>query len=95
MTGTPAEGPERPPVEQMPRYRRTSAPKYPVFIGLGIVLGVLVAGVVTLLTPLEPDPVTGQQYSVGKVLGYLSLVLALVGGMLGGVIAVLLDRRRR
>lgn len=95
MTGSAAEGPERPPVEAMPRFRRTRTPKYPVFIGLGVVLGVVVAGVVTLLTPLDADPVTGQQYSLGKVLGYLSLVLALVGGLLGGLVAVLLDRRRR
>jgi len=88
-------GSEQPPVEEMARVRRTRVPKYPVFIGLGVVLGVLVAGAVTLLTPLDPDPVTGQQYSYGKVLGYTSIVLALVGGLLGGGVAVLLDRRRR
>ncbi len=79
----------------MQRVRRTRTPKYPVFIGLGVVLGVAVAGVVTLLTPLAPDPVTGQEYSFGQVLGYLSLVLALVGGLIGGLVAVLIDRRRR
>ncbi len=86
--------PEQPPVEEMPRFRRTRRPKYPVFIALGVVVGVLVAGVVTFLTPFEPDPVTGEEYSVGKVLAYTSLVLALVGGLLGGLVAVLLDRRR-
>ena len=86
--------PEQPPVEEMPRFRRTRRPKYAVFIGLGVVVGVLVAGVVTFLAPLEPDPVTGEEYSVGKVLAYTSLVLALVGGLLGGLVAVLLDRRR-
>ncbi len=87
--------PEQPPVEEMPRFRRTRRPKYPVFIALGVVVGVLVAGVVTFLTPVEPDPsVTGEEFSVGKVLAYTSLVLALVGGLLGGLVAVLLDRRR-
>lgn len=67
---------------------RRRTPKYPAFMGVGIFLGVLVAGALTFSVPPT------DEYSRGAVLGYTSLALALVGGALGGVLALLLDRRR-
>jgi len=80
-------GSERPPVEQMARARRTRSPRYGVFIGVGVLLGVLAAGIATFALPVTDD------YGYGTVLGYTSLVLGLAGGLLGGLVAVLLDRR--
>lgn len=38
-------------------------------------------------------PIAGQ-YSMGSVLAYNCLVVGFVGAMLGGAVAMLLDRRR-
>lgn len=80
-------GSEQPPVEQMTRVRRTRSPKYAVFIGFGVLVGVFAAGVATFALPATDD------YGYGTVLAYTSLVLGLVGGLLGGLVAVLLDRQ--
>jgi hypothetical protein len=78
---------EQPPVEDMTRVRRTRSPKYGVFMGVGVLLGVLAAGIATFALPVTDD------YGYGTVLGYTAVVLGLVGGLLGGLVAVLLDRR--
>ncbi|WP_260848076.1 hypothetical protein [Brevibacterium aurantiacum] len=64
------------------------SPKYSVFMGLGAILGVLVAGVLTLFVDPAAMP-TG--YTVAKGAGLLLLVLAVGGLFLGGLLAVLLD----
>ncbi|HCG55749.1 MAG TPA: hypothetical protein DEW39_06305 [Brevibacterium sp.] len=64
------------------------SPKYSVFMGLGAILGVLVAGVLTLLVDPEAIP-TG--YTVAKGAGLLLLILAVGGLFLGGLLAVILD----
>lgn len=65
------------------RLRRS--PKVGVFLGLGVLLGVLVAAVIALVTPPEP------QYPTAQVFGYVLLLLAPVGAVLGGMLAVVLD----
>lgn len=65
------------------RVRRS--PRIGVFLTLGIVLGVLAAVVITLLVPAD------SQYSTGQVLGYVVLLTAPVGAVLGGIVAVALD----
>ncbi len=93
----PAEAaPERPPLEQMQRGRVVRRPKYAVFIALGVLVGLVVAGVLTLIAP-PPDPTLPPErlYSDQQVLGYTSAVLAPIGGLLGAGVAVLLDRRGR
>jgi predicted phage tail protein len=70
------------------RVHRRSAPRYRVFIGLGVVVGALAAVVVTSAFA------RGGEFTTGSVLGYTAVLLALVGGLLGGGVAVLLDRRR-
>lgn len=64
------------------------SPKYSVFMGLGAILGVLVAGVLTLFVDPEVIP-TG--YTVAKGAGLLLLILAVGGLFLGGLLAVILD----
>ncbi len=79
---------EPPPIDEMVQVRRRRAPRYPVFIALGAVVGALVAVVLTYSLPAT------EQYGYQAVVGYTALTLGLVGGLLGGGIAVLLDRRR-
>lgn len=90
-----APEPSRPPVagptpEQLVaavHARRRSAPRYRVFVGLGVLAGVVAAVVLTSFSSGDGG------YGAGSVLGYTALLLALVGGLLGGAVAVLLDRR--
>jgi len=65
------------------------APRYRAFIGTGAVSGVVVA---LALVVLVPD---GGRFSTASVVGYLGAALALVGGLLGGLVAVLAERPRR
>ena len=81
-------GREQPPIQDMVQARRTSAPRYPVFIVVGALVGFVAAMAATFLA--APN----EEYGRGSVLGYTALVLGLVGGLLGGAVAVLLDRRR-
>ena len=77
---------EAPPAELLiRRYHR--APRYPAFIGTGIVLGLVVAGGLTFFAGEPGD------YSPTSVLGYLSALLGLLGGLFGGLAAVILDKR--
>ncbi|PCC53197.1 hypothetical protein CIK59_10730 [Brevibacterium aurantiacum] len=64
------------------------SPKYSVFMGLGAILGVLVAGALTLFVDPEAIP-TG--YTVGKGAGLLLLILGVGGLFLGGLLALILD----
>jgi len=65
------------------RVRRS--PKVGVFLILGVLVGVLAAVVVTLITPED------GQYPTSQVLGFLVLLLAPIGALLGGLLAVVLD----
>ena len=70
----------------MPSPRRS--PRYVAFLGTGAVVG-LIAGVVLALGPGAgvDDP--------RRLLAYLCALLAGLGALLGGAVAVLLDARRR
>jgi len=88
--GEPAPRDAAPTEEELrtaTRVQRRREPRYGVFIATGAVLGIVVAFVLTLLS----DP---TEYSAGSVLGYLVTVLAVLGGLLGGLAAVLAARRR-
>lgn len=78
----------QPPVDQMVQVRRRRSPKYPVFLGVGLGIGVLAAVVLTYSLPLT------DEYGYGAVVGYVALTLGLLGAMVGGAVALLLDRRR-
>lgn len=64
------------------------SPKYSVFMGLGAILGVLVAGVLTLFADPAAMP---AGYTVAKGAGLLLLILAVGGLFLGGLLAIILD----
>ena len=88
------EGAPEPRIEQLladPEtvvYRRTRRPNIVAFMGAGTVLGLLAAGVWTFSKPET------TQYSYSTVLGYTALLLGFLGAMIGGLLGVLLDRRR-
>lgn len=67
---------------------RRRAPRYRAFIGVGIALGVLAALILTFTRP-------ETEYGYTSVFGYTALVCGLVGGLAGGAVAVVLDRRSR
>ena len=52
-------------------------------------LGVAVAAVATIARPIAGD------YSAGSVFGYLAVSLGLLGALVGGAVAVLVERPRR
>ena len=66
---------------------RRRAPRYRAFVVTGLVLAFVVAAVVAVLTP----PSDG--YSQQALFGYLFVSLGVVGSLLGGLAAVLVERR--
>lgn len=70
-------------------------PRYGVFMVLGTVLGVAVAGILTAIGSFEKSAATGVVYPAGQVFGFLLLWAVPAGIALGGVIALLLDRASR
>ncbi len=64
------------------------APRYPVFLATGAVVGVALALVFGL------GGATPTTMGRGPLVGYLSIALGLFGALLGAVVALLLDRGR-
>jgi hypothetical protein len=71
------------PVRREVRVRRS--PRVGVFLTVGVLAGVVVAVLITLLTPAD------GQYPTSQVLGFLVLLCAPIGAALGGLVAVVLD----
>ncbi|MDP9884878.1 hypothetical protein J2W21_002396 [Sinomonas atrocyanea] len=73
----------------MPSQRQISvrrAPKYVPFLVAGGLLGVIAAAVTSFA---EPAP---QNYTQGSVFGYFMVLFAAGGVLLGGLVALVLDR---
>ena len=85
-TDPPSGDPSDRPVQRL-RVRR--APRYEVFLGMGALLGIVVALVAGSIGPVDPQ--TGR----AKLIGYLAVGLALLGALLGGLVAVTLERFSR
>jgi hypothetical protein len=85
--------PEAAPAQDAPapaQVRLRRAPRYRAFVGTGALLGV-VAGIVARLLLGDPASV----FSAGTTTGYLAAIGLLLGGLLGGAVAVLVDRPGR
>ena len=83
--GTPEDG-GGVPAGRPVRLRR--APRYGAFVLTGLLAALVVSALVAALA----TPSGG--YSRLALLGYLAVALGLVGAVLGGLVAVLLERRR-
>ena len=70
------------------------SPKYAVFLIAGAAIGLLVALILTFAFSGTADesPNTGIVYSQSQVFGFLALIGITVGVLVGGVIALILDR---
>ncbi|MDR6866494.1 hypothetical protein J2Y69_001087 [Microbacterium resistens] len=75
------------------RVRR--APRWGVFLGAGVVLGVIAAVVLAAVGSNEPSEALGVVYPVGQVFGFLLLWTVPAGVALGGLVALILDRATR
>ena len=75
------------------RVRR--APKFSVFLLVGAVLGLVVALILTFAFDgtAGVSPNTGIQYSQAQVFGFLALICVTIGVLLGGLVALVFDRR--
>ena len=73
----------------MQRLRVRRAPRYEAFLGVGAVVGLVVALIAGSVGPVDPQ--TGRM----KLIGYLAMGLVLLGALLGGLVAVTLERFSR
>lgn len=94
LPGEPAADDGAPPPLRAPEISRLAAgstrraPRYGRFIGVGVVVGLALATVITLLGP--SGPVLGRD----AVFLLLSLAFGTAGALLGALGAVLAERRR-
>ncbi len=70
-------------------------PRYGVFMGLGVVLGVIAAGLLTFAGSFEPSQALDVVYPPSQVFGFLLLWTVPIGLALGGVVALVLERTGR
>jgi xanthine/uracil permease len=62
------------------------APRYARFLGFGVILGVIVAAILTFAFP------ENNEFDRGQVFGFLLLVCGTAGFALGAIVALVLDR---
>jgi hypothetical protein len=72
--------------------RTRRQPNFVAFIATGALLGFAIGAVVSYLTP-ENTTEYGSSYSPGTAVLFLGVAGAFVFGLLGAIVAVLLDRR--
>lgn len=70
-------------------------PRYGVFMGIGVVLGVIAAGILTFTGSFEESQALDVVYPPGQVFGFLLLWTVPIGIALGGVVALILEHTGR
>ncbi len=67
-------------------------PRYGVFMGIGVVLGIVAAGILTMVGSYEPSAALDVVYPPAQVFGFALLWTAPIGLALGGALALVLER---
>lgn len=104
-TGTAGPAPQRGEADPETAYRSSyarvrRAPRYGPFILTGAVVGLVAAIVVILLARDPHPPVTGvapglaPEYSLGQLVAYVGAFGVVLGGLVGAVVALVVERRR-
>ncbi len=70
-------------------------PRFGVFMGIGVVVGVILAAVLTFAGSFEPSEALDIVYPAGQVFGFLLLWTAPAGLALGGVVGLIFERVAR
>ena len=70
-------------------------PRFGVFMGIGVVLGIIAAGILTMVGSYEASDALDVVYPPGQVFGFLLLWTVPIGIALGGVVGLVLDRLSR
>jgi vacuolar-type H+-ATPase subunit I/STV1 len=80
-------------------YSMRRAPRLGMFLALGVLFGVIVAGVVAFAVHSGPnppaDPFTGVPLELGSTLGIASVAFGIAGAVLASLVWLLMDRRSR
>jgi spore maturation protein SpmB len=80
-------------IEHTETARVRRAPKVIVFLVLGAAIGVFVAMLLTFgFSSVNASAVTGVTYSTANIFGFLVIICGALGLLLGGVVAIILDR---
>ncbi|WP_309103021.1 potassium transporter Trk [Microbacterium sp.] len=70
-------------------------PRFGVFMAIGVVLGIIAAGIITMTGSYEESVALDVVYPPTQVFGFALLWTAPIGLALGGVVALLLERLAR
>ncbi|WP_417509847.1 potassium transporter Trk [Microbacterium sp.] len=70
-------------------------PRYGVFMAIGVVLGIIAAGILTMVGSYEPSETLDVIYTPNQVFGFTLLWTVPIGLALGGLVAILLERIAR
>lgn len=70
-------------------------PRFGVFMAIGVVLGIIAAGIITLTGSYEPSAAVDVVYPPSQVFGFALLWTAPIGLALGAVVALILERIAR
>ena len=82
-------------ISQTVEARVHRSPRWGVFLGIGVGIGVILAFVLTMGGSFEASPVTRVTYPFGQVFGFLLLWTVPVGIAALGIVALILERRAR
>lgn len=70
-------------------------PRYGVLMGIGVVVGVIAAAILTWTGSFDESQALDVVYPAGQVFGFLLLWTAPIGIALGGVVGLILERIAR
>lgn len=93
MDATPDPASQQPPAQSHEEHRVTvrRSPKYGVFTAIGALIGIVVAWIVSSNDGPTFDE-SGRQVDTTPVIGLMLVVGFVVGGVLGAIVAIIIDR---